>query len=306
MSRNKISVIRIIILSAMLGLLPQLVMGTPPPFYQEYNMIEEIAKDTSTPEKKAKVVAELIGIVKDKGKDIHLRQFAAAKLGELGAVEAKDMLKALAESLKWNDSTRYLKGAVTLAYWKIKVAEEPNEPAQERLLIKLLRGGPPPYAGVVASWAVDELANRGVEKALPAIIKSIRHMNPTERGEEHIRLCKTKIELLNTSASRHEALTKALLMEDPTQYQRLRSWAIKELGKLKTEESRTILMYYALELQNKCYDKDDKWIGQKGDRLAAYAGEFYHTIIKILKKTGITDAEIKATGLRPDKFFISP
>ncbi|GAI79255.1 unnamed protein product, partial [marine sediment metagenome] len=77
-------------------------------------------------------------------------------------------------------------------------------------------------------------------------------------------------------------------------------------GKLRTEESRTTLMYYALELQSKYYDKNGKWIGQKGDRLGLYADEFYHTIIKILKNSGITDSEIRAVGLRPDKFFISP
>ena len=131
-------------------------------------------------------------------------------------------------------------------------------------------------------------------------------MNPTERGEEHIRLCKTKIELLSTSKSRLEALTKALATKDFTRYQRLKRWAVKELGKLKTQESRLILIGYALELQSKYYDENGKWIGQKGDRLVVYAGEFYHSIIKILENSGMTVAEVKATGLRPDKFFISP
>ena len=164
MSENKANLIGITVLSAMLGLASQLVTAVPPPSYEQQRTIQEVARDTSTPEQRAKVVAELIQIVQAKGKDVHLRQFAAEKLGELQAVESKDMLKNLAESLEWTDSTRELKRATILAYWKIRVAEEPNEPAQEELLIKLVRGGPPPNASAVLKWAADELANRGVKK----------------------------------------------------------------------------------------------------------------------------------------------
>ena len=156
--------VEVFIISLIIMLIPHAVTASPPPFYQQRKIVEEIAKDTSTSEKKAKVVAELMDIV-HKEKDVHLRQFAAEKLGELGAIEAKDMLKTLAENLEWTDSTRYLKGAVVLAYWQIRVAEEPTKEAQEELLIKRLRGGPPPNASVVTSWAADELANRGVKKS---------------------------------------------------------------------------------------------------------------------------------------------
>lgn len=295
--------VKAFIISSIMVLLQHIATASPPPFYQQREIVEKIAKDTSTPEKKAKVVAELMGIV-HKEKDVHLRQFAAEKLGELEAVEAKDMLKTLAEKLEWTDSTRYLKGAIILAYWQIRVAEEPTKEAQEELLIKLVRGSPPPNADVVPSWAVDELSNRGVQRALPDIIRRIRIQYSGQYGEEQIRLCKIKIHLLCTSPTRHDALTQALVMVDKTQYQRLKTWAIKELGKLRTDESRWTLINYALELQNKYYDENQKWIGRKWDSEASNAHEFYHTIIKILKKADMTDAEIKATGLRPDKFFI--
>ena len=93
MSTKKNNAIRIVITSLLIGLVPQIVKGTPRPFFEQYKMIQEIATDTSTPSRKAKVVAELMGIVQ-KEQDVHLRQFAAEKLGELEAVEAKDMLKA--------------------------------------------------------------------------------------------------------------------------------------------------------------------------------------------------------------------
>jgi len=304
MSEKKKKQVEVFIVSSIMVLIPHVVTASPPPFYEQQKIVEEIAKDTSTSEKKAKIVAELMDIV-NKGKDVHLRQFAAEKLGELEAVEAKDMLKTLAEKLEWTDSTRYLKGAIILAYWQIRVAEELTKEAQEELLIKLVKGGPPPNAPVVPSWAVDELSNRGVKRALPEIIRRIRSNYSGKYGEERIMLCTKKIQLISTNKSRQEALTEALLTEDKTQYQEIKTWAIKELGKLKTDESRWILINYALELQKKFYDDNQKWIGRRGDPEASNALEFYRNIIKILKKADMTDDEIQATGLRPDKFFIS-
>jgi len=303
---EKRSGIQIMVMSLITGLLPHIVMGTPRPFSQQYKFIQEIASDTSTPARKAQVVTKLMGIVQTE-QDVHLRQFAADKLGELGAVEAKNMLKAFVETLEWNDSTRQLKWTTFHAYWQIKVAEQSSEEDQAQLLMQALHEK---FDGLIASnvqmWAANELANRGVEKALPEIIKSIRYRNPTERGEEQIQLCTTKIKLLTTNTSRQEALTEALVMEDSTQYQQLKGWAVKELGKLNTQESRYILVNYALDLQNRCYDNNGNWTVSKDDRIGAYAGEFYYDIIKILKKADMTDEEIQATGLRPDKFFITP
>lgn len=299
--------LRMITVTLMTALMPQLVVSSPPPFYHQQQMIEEIAKDISTAEKKAKVVGELTAIVKDHTGDVHLREFAAEKLGELGAIEAKDMLKGLAESLEWTDATRQLKRASTLAYWQTRVAEEPNAVTQEELLITLVKGGPPPHADVVPSWAVDELANRGVQRALPDIIKRIRSIFSGNDAETWIWLCRTKIRLLSTSKTREDALIEALLaVEDTTWELRLKSWAIKELGKLKTPESRAILIAYALELQKKYYDENGRRIGEDEDRLASYAPMFYNIIIRILRDKGMTDSDIRATGLQPGKLFIIP
>lgn len=271
-----------------------------------YNLVEQITKDIRTEAKRSAAIDELSAIIKNPDKDMMLREYAAEKLGYLQAIEAKDMLKELADKLEWSDSTRQLKRATTLAYWKIAIADEPNEPAQENLLIKLIwdKTHPPPHADVVQDWAADELANRGVNKALPEIIKSIKHRNSTKTGQQHIWLCKTKIELLTTSASRCEALVKALLATpDPTDYQRLKSWAIQELAKLKNCDGQWILLSHALELQRKCYDRKGKPIVSQTGRFAERVGSSYRAIIKILRDSGISETLIKAVGLRPDEFF---
>ncbi len=271
-----------------------------------YDFVEKITKDIRTPAKRSTAIAELSDIVNNPDKNIRLREYAAEKLGNLEAIEARDMLKKLAEKLEFSDSERQLKRATTLAYWKIQLLHEPNEPARDRLLIKLLWGKthPPPHADVVQSWAADELANRGVKEALPEIIKSIKYRNSTKRGREHIWLCKTKIELLTSSASRCEGLFKALMITpDPTDYQRLKRWAVEELAKLKSCDGRWLLLYHALSLQESCYDKKGKTIVSPTGRFAEHAGISYRAIIKILRDGGMTEKEIKAMGLRPDYAF---
>ena len=271
-----------------------------------YELVEKITKDTRTPAKRFIAIAKLSGIVNDPNKNMRLREYAAWELGNLEAIEAKDILKTLAEALEFSDSERQLKRATTLAYWKIQVVDEPNEPARNRLLVKLLWGKtqPPPHADVVQDWAADELANRGVKDALPEIIKSIKYRNSTKRGQEQIWLCRTKIELLTTSASRCEALFKALLVTpDPTDYQRLKKWAIEELAKLKSCDGRWLLLGHAHRLQNSCYDKKGKPIVSPTGRFAERAGISYRAIIKILRDSSMAETEIKAMGLRPDDFF---
>lgn len=271
-----------------------------------YEFVEKITKDIRTPAKRSVAIAELSEIVNDPDKNMRMREYAAEKLGNLEAMEAKDMLKKLAQKLQFSDSERQLKRATTLAYWKIQLLDEPNELARNRLLVRLLWGKthPPPHADVVQSWAADELANRGVKETLPEIIKSIKYRNSTKVGREQIWLCKTKIELLNSSESRCEALFKAMLITpDPTDYQRLKRWAVEELAKLKSCDGRWLLLYHALSLQNSCYDKKGKPIVSPTGRFAERAGISYRAIIKILRDSGMEEKEINAMGLRPYESF---
>ncbi|MDH7599714.1 MAG: hypothetical protein QHH07_08800 [Sedimentisphaerales bacterium] len=161
------------------------------PYYDYWRLVEDIAKDTSTPEKKAQVIGVLLSIVRLDAVDVHLREFAVRKLGELGASQARDALKELAERLTWTDATRQLMSEATLASWKIRVAEEKTPEAQEDLLIQLLwdKNHLPSHASVIPWWAAEELANRGVSKALPEIAAAIRYINTSPRAEWFIQLC---------------------------------------------------------------------------------------------------------------------
>jgi hypothetical protein len=301
--KYEIRLLIVIIVSVMLGAHVEVTSGDRVP---EYELITEMVRDVATVEGRSTAIAELMAVVKDSNENMMVREIAAGKLGELEAVEARDMLETLAEELTWGDRTRELKRACSLSYWQIRVAEEPNAVEQEELLMNLLWGKkhPPPHADVTARWAADELANRGVERALPEIIKSARYRNPGERAEKEIWLCKTKIDLLSASKSRLEALSKALAVDDITEDQWLTRWAVNELAKLESQESGAVLLAHALLLQSKYYDDEGRWKGRKADRAALYAPEFYSSIINTLKNSGMAESELKAKGLRPDKFFI--
>jgi len=288
--------------------------GTPVAFDEERSYIEGIAREAGTASKRSQAISQLIEIVErphENDAELHLRQFAAEELGELEASEAKQMLKDLALSLEWKDPYVYLKQSATLAYWQIVVAEQDGQQTQEDLLVSLLsNSAPEPRADAVWVWAVDELANRGVARAVPAIAECIERRigASSRRAEYEIWLCRTKVDLLQSSATRHSALAKALATRDPGQYQKLKSWAIEELGELDTSRSRMTLVNFALGLQETYYDAEGRMIevDKAADPLQGQAGDLYNCAIGILRDAGITGEELKAVGLDPRKFFFSP
>lgn len=274
---------------------------------EQCRIIADIVQDMSTPAKRSQAISKLMAIVAAQDSDVILRRLAAAELGDLQASEAKGMLKELALKLGLKEPDIYLKRSTTLAYWKIVVAEQPSREIQEELLMSLLSElAPQPQADVVWSWAVDELANRGVERALPRMEECIRRRLASEKRIEYQTwLCKTKIDLLTKNPDRHTALAKALATTDPNQDQRLMRWAIDELGKLDTKKSRGTLVKFAVRLQRKYYTLFGKSVDiDEKDLFGRRAGLFYNQIIEILRASGMTEKQIKATGLRPDRYFL--
>jgi hypothetical protein len=103
-------------------------------------------------------------------------------------------------------------------------------------------------------------------------------------------------------------LAKALTTEDSDQDQRLRHWAVEELGKLETKESRDALAAFALGLEHRYYDHE-------GDRMRSkpnadqnpvergHAASIYRYIITTLERGGMSGPQIEATGLHPAQCF---
>jgi len=299
MKRHTTQIVALLVV-AMVTMSSTVVWASRMPHYGQYLEIQEIVGNTDSQANKTTAVAKLIAVVQSASKDVHSRRFAAWKLGELGAAEAEDILRELAEKLHWADATRQFKWAAFLACWRIRVATQPTEEQQVALLVEALHER---LQGVIASnvqmWAANELSTRGIQEALPAITKSIRYRDPTPRGEEYVWLHRTKINLLRTSPSRFQGLCRALATDDLTQRQRLRKWAIDELGKLGTAKARSALIGYAVALQQVYYDAQGK-----RDGFGGYATGFYRRIVHILRGDGMTESEIRQAGLQPDRFFV--
>jgi hypothetical protein len=278
--------------------------------YEEENRINALAYNTRTPGLRAKAIAGLVEIVGDETTHVNFRALAAERLGELKPIEVRQTLKTVAEKLEWKDPYWQLKDAVTVAYWQGEVAARPSEEEQRQLLLKLLwpEKHEPPHASMVGIWAVDELANRGVKSALPEMAKRIEFDYSGTYGAKLVRLCTTKVELLNSHPTRYDALVKALRMEDSDQDQRLRHWAIKELGKLETKESRDALATFALDLEHRYYDQEGDRMKSKPDAdqnlvERGHAASIYRYIITTLERGGMNGPQIKAAGLHPDQCF---
>ena len=290
------------------------------PFNEQQQIIDKISEDINTPSKRNKAIQELLDIVNDitvvklisfkdlKLQDqdnVQLRQSAVEKLVELKAIEAKDILKNIADQLRWHKfSELHLKWTLFEAYWKIQFYEKQTKEEQIELLLSALDAK---YDEMTATcvnlWAADELANMGVESALHKIITLIKNSyGSSHLGEQRILICTTKIKLLTKNKNRFNALNEALQMEDPTQEQELKKWAIIELGKLNTEESRSALIAYALYLQKQYYDEKGNLIQDKVSTMN-HAAESYNRIIKILGSSNMADSEMEAIGLKPDIFF---
>jgi len=282
------------------------LFARPMGHYGYWRLVEEIAKDTSTPQKKAEVVQALLDIMQDGMANVHLRRFAVEKLGEIGDSEAIEPVRALAGRLQWTDGERQLKRAASLAYWQIMVRQEKTAEAQEDLLIKLLWGNNhlPPHADVIPWWAAEELANRGVKRALPEIERSIMSRDPTGTGKRFVQLCLIKIQLISSSGGRLGALQRALgNNEDPSIARELRRWAIAELARLNTEQAHMVLVNHALVLQDTYYDSAYRLKTKLMDPCYMEAADDYNQIIDVLRKTGLGD-RVSSFGLQPDKCFV--
>ena len=302
MSANR-NLAMVIFAITLMGVLSRPVLASPAPFFEQRKKIHCIAHDPN--KRRSEIVAMLMAIAESQEKHVYLRYFAVMELGKLKAVVVKDRLEALAEQLDWSDQTRQLRTQAYLSYWMVKVASQPAEQHQIELLRQALKKGV--TIGAVQDWAADELSNRGVAGALPEIVKSIRdrYPFPDKWAQDRIWFCKTRIELLAERPSRQEALIEALGMKDITQYQALKQWAIEELGKLDTPESRQALIGFAIELQTTYHDAMGKRVHRKGDQESTHASSFYHAIIKRLRCNGMSLSDMESAGLKPRKLFFT-
>ena len=303
MKHNRISTVFLV--SLMLGgPTASCLLARPAPHAKQRAIVKAIVYSIGEAEEREEAVQKLMSIVQDSAHDTWLRVFAAEELGQLGAAEAQGVLVTVAEQLKWTDGERRLRSAVHLASCQIRVAIEPNRGKQIQILREALSDR---FDGLIAwpvqIWAGAELANMGVAEAMPEVIASIRRREPPNRAEKLVELHQTKVKLLSAYASRMNALAYALAAPQTDAQPEIKTWAIGELAKLRTEESVSLLATYALELQNRYYDTEVRRKRPEDDPLSPNAGRIYREVVLALRSSGIGEMAMKRAGVDPKGYF---
>jgi hypothetical protein len=103
-------------------------------------------------------------------------------------------------------------------------------------------------AGVLASWAIDELCNSNSQASLPVIRKSIHKWNPFPDGDAEIAFCEARMQVLSRVPKRVEALSSALRVDDGSSDPKLARWAAYQLVELGSPEADRELKVFALRV----------------------------------------------------------
>lgn len=296
--------------------------------------VEEVAAQAREPKKREAAIHELLVIAKDGEEATVVRNAAVRALVAVEATEAVDSVGELASGLnpQWpadvvdDDSLPRevrrragrayhdelgLKDNAATAYWELRVMKESSQAAKDDLLISLLReDAPAPHGQSVAPFAMRNLANRGVERALPDILRCVRRVHGKDRYAQDIAwLYQNQIRVLNSYPTRFDALKDALTGHDVTQHRYLWHWAIKELAKLPDGIGLQTLIDYAGWLEDLAYDEDGQWIeapvAGPATPSEGQMASLYRDAVRSLREAGVSNEEMKAAGLKRNKCFIS-
>jgi hypothetical protein len=180
-----------------------------------------------------------------------VRAYALGRLGETGLADVESFLENLGPTELENDRTGQVRPAARIAYWDCRVRRlGKGDQAANVLEAVLFEQRDARSDGAVRSWAANELCSRGARESLPLIRQSIKSRNSLKDGDDEIRFCEVRIDILTRFATRQDALTAALRMVDDFQDFRIKRWAIEGLLKLRSPQADAALLQYANELRN--------------------------------------------------------
>ena len=147
------------------------------------------------------------------------RAYAMDRIGASGLPEAIEYLRTMTIARVGPDGTQSIYPASQVALQKALLRQETDPERQVAFLEEQLAK---PAVGEVASWAVEELCNRGNTSSLPVIQKMVKGWWTGPRGEEQIRWCEARMEIVNRDPDRAKALGSALSLR--------KLWAIHNSG----------------------------------------------------------------------------
>jgi hypothetical protein len=121
----------------------------------------------------------------------------------------------------------------------------PDEPARVRFLEDTTG-----EKTAAASWAVEELCNRGSRQSLPSIRESILRRDPTSRGADEITFCEARMDIIARDPDRAKALGSFLSVSSGVTDHHLLGWTINQLRALGSPEAEAQVQRYADEIES--------------------------------------------------------
>jgi hypothetical protein len=178
-------------------------------------------------------------------KDESVRSHALRKIGQLDLPEALTYLQNLKRGDVGPDTSGQMWSSAQIALREAELIRIPDEPARVRFLEDTTG-----EKTAAASWAVEELCNRGSRQSLPSIRESILRRDPTSRGADEITFCEARMDIIARDPDRAKALGSFLSVSSGVTDHHLLGWTINQLRALGSPEAEAQVQRYADEIES--------------------------------------------------------
>jgi hypothetical protein len=180
-----------------------------------------------------------------------VRAYAFRKIGESGLPRAVEFLANITAADIGNDSSQQIWPTVQVALRNARLENlQGSQDKIEFLKATLTEPHDAISNSSVTTWAVNQLCDRGAYSASPEIQKSIRARMERKDGEDEIRFCEARIQVVFRSPDRVKAIGSVLTADAASEDDRLIRWAIYKLSEMGSSSAKAELDRFAAEIDN--------------------------------------------------------
>lgn len=99
------------------------------------------------------------------------------------------------------------------------------------------------------SWAVEQLCNRGPVASLAIVQQYIRQVQSGQRGEDRVRFCETRMQVISRDPDRIKALGSVLSVGNSAEQEDLIRWASSQLSEMRSPKADAELKRFMTEIE---------------------------------------------------------
>jgi hypothetical protein len=176
-----------------------------------------------------------------------VRVRAIRNIGECDLPEALEFLKNLKRADLGEDTTQMIWPNARLALRSALLRRIADSQAKIEFLVNTLteQGD---GRGLVAYWAANLLCDQGTSTALPLIRRSFTNSWSGQRGEDAIKFCETRMQVVSRDPDRVKALASVLTIDGAAVSDELLQWTVYQLDSMHSPSADAELDHFANEL----------------------------------------------------------